>query len=186
MNTAGDEDLEYLCDGIAESLIQQVSKLRSFRVRPLGVVLDFKGPKGDPQAAGRQLGVETVLAGTLERQVARLRISARLVDVATGRQLWTSTYDRDAATLLDVQDEIASAIMDDGLRVRLTNDERAAARAPSDDRRARPTTCICRPATVSGSPPKRTTSSRAASSRVRSSATRSSRWPTCRSRATTP
>ena len=48
MNTADDEDLEYLCDGIAESLIQQVSKLRSFRVRPLGVVLDFKGPKGDP------------------------------------------------------------------------------------------------------------------------------------------
>ena len=87
MNTAGDEDLEYLCDGIAESLIQQVSKLRSFRVRPLGVVLDFKGPKSDPQAAGRQLGVETVLAGTLERQVERLRISARLVDVATGRQL---------------------------------------------------------------------------------------------------
>ena len=71
-NTAGDEDLEYLCDGIAESLIQQVSKLRSFRVRPLGVVLDFKGPKGDPQAAGRQLGVETVLAGTLERRDAQL------------------------------------------------------------------------------------------------------------------
>ncbi len=124
INTAGDSDLEYLCDGIAESLIQQVSKLRSFRVRPLGVVLDFKGPKGDPQAAGRQLGVETVLAGTLERRVAQLLISARLVDVATGRQLWSSTYDRDAANLLDVQDEIAGAIMDDGLRVRLTNDER--------------------------------------------------------------
>ena len=124
VNTADDEDLEYLCDGIAESLIQQVSKLRSFRVRPLGVVLDFKGPKGDPQAAGRQLGVETVLAGTLERQLPRLRITARLVDVATGRQLWTSTYDRDAETLLDVQDEIAGAIMDDGLRVRLTSDER--------------------------------------------------------------
>ena len=72
MNTADDEDLEYLCDGIAESLIQQVSKLRSFRVRPLGVVLDFKGAKGDPQAAGRQLGVETVLAGTLERRDAQL------------------------------------------------------------------------------------------------------------------
>ena len=124
VNTTGDEDLEYLCDGIAESLIQQVSKLRSFRVRPLGVVLDFKGASSDPLAAGRQLGVETVLAGTLERRGAQLQISARLVDVATGRQLWTSTYDRDAATLLDVQDEIASAIMDDGLRVRLTSDER--------------------------------------------------------------
>ena len=46
VNTAGDEDLEYLCDGIAESLIQQVSKLRSFRVRPLGVVLDLQGAEG--------------------------------------------------------------------------------------------------------------------------------------------
>ena len=100
-NTAGDEDLEYLCDGIAESLIQQVSKLSAFRVRPLGVGPAFKGPSADPQAAGRQLGVETVLAGTLERQVARLLISARLIDVATGRQLWANTYDRDAAELLD-------------------------------------------------------------------------------------
>ncbi len=81
VNTADDEDLEYLCDGIAESLIQQVSKLRSFRVRPLGVVLDFKGPKGDPQAAGRQLGVETVLAGTLERQ----RRAAANLSPARGR-----------------------------------------------------------------------------------------------------
>jgi serine/threonine protein kinase/tetratricopeptide (TPR) repeat protein len=124
VNTAGDEDLEYLCDGIAESLIQQVSKLRSFRVRPLSTVLGFKGPSADPQAAGRQLGVDAVLAGSLERQEERLRIAARLMDVATGRQLWTNTYDRDAADLLEVQDEIASAIMDDGLRVRLTSNER--------------------------------------------------------------
>jgi serine/threonine-protein kinase len=123
-NPAGDEDLEYLCDGITESLIQQVSKLRSFQVRPLGVVLPFKGSSGDPQTAGRQLGVETVLAGTLERQVERLRISARLIDVASGRQLWSNSYDRDADTLLELQDEIASAMMNDGLRVRLTSDER--------------------------------------------------------------
>ena len=123
-NTQSDPDLEYLCDGITESLIQQVSKLRSFRVRPIGIVLPFKGAAGDPQAAGRQLGVETVLAGTIERQVERLRISARLVDVASGRQLWANSYDREAATLLDVQDEIAGAIMDDGLRVRLTTSER--------------------------------------------------------------
>jgi serine/threonine protein kinase/tetratricopeptide (TPR) repeat protein len=123
-NTQADPDLEYLCDGITESLIQQVSKLRSFRVRPIGIVLPFKGAAGDPQAAGRQLGVETVLAGTIERQVGRLLISARLIDVASGRQLWTSQYDRDADTLLVVQDEIAGAIMDDGLRVRLTTNER--------------------------------------------------------------
>jgi TolB-like protein/tRNA A-37 threonylcarbamoyl transferase component Bud32 len=123
-NTAADPDLEYLCDGITESLIQQVSRLRAFRVRPLAVVLPYKGPSADPVAAGRQLRVETVLAGTFERQVERLRISARLLEVADGRQLWAGTYDRDAARLLDVQDEIANAIMDTGLRVRLTSDER--------------------------------------------------------------
>ena len=134
-NTAANEDDEYLCDGIAESLIQQVSKLRSIRVRPLGVVLPYKGTDGDPQAAGRQLGVETVLAGTLERQqVDRLRIFVRLVDVATGKQLWTSTYDRETAKLLDLQDEIAGAIMDDGLLVRLTTAERTRlVRHPTSD-----------------------------------------------------
>jgi TolB-like protein/aminoglycoside phosphotransferase (APT) family kinase protein len=133
-NTAGNEDDEYLCDGIAESLIQQVSKLRSIRVRPLATVLRFKGSAVDPQAVGRQLGVDAVLAATLERQDERLRISARLVDVASGRQLWTNTYDRDAAQLLDVQDEIASAIMDARLRARLTSNERAQlVRHPTND-----------------------------------------------------
>jgi serine/threonine-protein kinase len=125
-NTADNEDDEYLCDGIAESLIQQVSKLRSIRVRPLSTVLEFKGPSADPQVAGRRLGVDAVLAGSLERQGTRLQIAARLVDVATGRQLWTKTYDREEADLLNVQDEIAAAIMDDGLRVRLTSNERRA------------------------------------------------------------
>jgi serine/threonine-protein kinase len=123
-NPAGDEDLEYLCEGVAESLIQQVSKLRSFQVLPLRVVLDYKGPSDDPQTVGRQLRVETVLTGTLERQLERLRISVRLIDVASGRPLWSSTYDRNADTLLELQDEIATAMMNDGLRVRLTSDER--------------------------------------------------------------
>jgi serine/threonine-protein kinase len=133
-NTAADEDGEYLCDGIAESLIQQVSKLRSIRVRPLATVLRFKGSAVDPQVVGRQLGVDAVLAAALERHDERLRISARLVDVASGRQLWTNTYDRDAAQLLDVQDDIAAAIMDAGLRARLTSNEREQlVRHPTND-----------------------------------------------------
>ncbi len=124
-NVTNDEDFEYLCDGVAGSLIQQISTLASFRVKPLTTVLTFKGKSGDPLEAGRQLGVQTVLAGTFELLDKRLRISARLLDVATGRQLWASSYDRAAADLLKVQDEIASAILDDGLRVRLTTDERA-------------------------------------------------------------
>ncbi len=110
-NRLKDEDLEYLCDGVAESLIHQMSRLRSLRVTNLSTVLNFKGQPVDPRTAGSQLGVETVLAGSIERQSARLLISSRLVDVATGRELWTNTYDRDASDLLDVQDEIATAIL---------------------------------------------------------------------------
>jgi serine/threonine-protein kinase len=125
VNTANDEDLDYLSEGIAGSLIQQISTLASFRVKPLSTVISFKGKSGDPLEAGRQLGVQTVLAGTFELNDTRLQISTRLLDVATGRQLWASSYDRAAADLLTVQDEIAGAIMDDGLRVRLTDAERA-------------------------------------------------------------
>ena len=134
INVAKDEDLEYLCDGIAGSLIQQISTLASFRVRPLTTVLTYKGESADPIQAGRQLGVQTVLAGILELSNSRLQISSRLLDVATSRQLWANSYDRAAADLLNVQDEIASAIMDDGLRVRLTNAERARlVRHPTSD-----------------------------------------------------
>ncbi len=123
-NAASNADLEYLCEGVADSLIRQVSRIPAFSVRPLGFVVEFKGAAADPLAAGRRLGVQSVLAGTLALQETRLQISARLLDVDTGRQLWASTYDREAIDLLEVQDEIASAIMEDGLRVRLTTLER--------------------------------------------------------------
>jgi TolB-like protein len=123
-NVGANADLEYLCDGIAASLIRQISRLRSLRVSPLESVVHLKDRRLDPAAAGRQLGVETLLVGALERDGARLDISVRLIDVASGRQLWTRRYDVGATELLDVQDAIASAIMDEGLRVRLTAEER--------------------------------------------------------------
>src|SRR5262245_34521914 len=132
-NIAKDEDLEYLCDGIADSLIGQISKLPSIRVSNLATVLSLKRSP-DLLATGRQLGVETILGGNLERDGARVKISARLLDVATGRQLWTNDYDPDAAELLNVQDEIAGALMNDGLRVRLTDaDRQRLVRHPTTD-----------------------------------------------------
>jgi len=132
-NRMKDEDLEYLCDGVAESLIHQISRLRSLRVSNLSAVLNFKGQAVDVRAAGRRLGVETILAGSIERKGTRLLISARLIDVATGRELWTNAYDRDAADLLDVQEEIAGAIMN-GLRLRLSEEQqRQLVRRPTVD-----------------------------------------------------
>ena len=123
-NVLADEDADYLADGVAESLIRQVSTLPSVRVTPLSVALNFKGQPVEPRDAGRQLGVDTVLAGAPRLESGRLQITAELVDVDTGAQLWSNTYDREASELLDIQDEIARAILDDGLRVELNDDER--------------------------------------------------------------
>ena len=133
-NAAHDEDDEYLCDGITESLIQQISRLPSLTVMARSTVFNFKGKTIDPRAAGRQLGVDAILTGTVTRRSGRLRITAELVDVATGVQLWGNTYDRAAAQVVSVQDEIASAIMDEGIRLRLTGAQRRElARHPTDD-----------------------------------------------------
>ena len=133
-NAAHDEDAEYLCDGITESLIQQISRLPSLTVMARSTVFNFKGKTIDSRDAGRQLGVDAILTGTVTHRSGRLRITAELVDVATGVQLWGNTYDRAAAEVVSVQDEIASAIMDEGIRLRLTGDQRRQlARHPTDD-----------------------------------------------------
>ena len=126
-NTAKDEDLAYLCEGIAGSLIRQISELPSFRVSSLTSVLEIrKRSVVDPQIAGRLLRVDTVLAGTLELREDGLHIATRLIDVASGKQLWKGGYDRNLTELLAVQDEIAGAIMaDEVLNVQLTTTERS-------------------------------------------------------------
>jgi eukaryotic-like serine/threonine-protein kinase len=134
MNAAGDEETDYLGDGITESLIQRISRIPSLRVIARSTVFNFKGKAVDPLGVGRRLGVDSVLSGTVARRTGRLLITAELVDVTTGAQLWSNTYDRAAADVLLVQDEIASAIVDEGIRVRLSGDDRSRlARHPTDD-----------------------------------------------------
>lgn len=122
-NTLQDEDSEYLCDGIAESLIRQVSLLPTIRVAPLSAALNYKGQVVDLGNVGRQLDVEHVLTGSLSQNDGRVQITAELLSAASGAQIWTTTYERAATELLDVQDEIASAILEDGLGVELAMEE---------------------------------------------------------------
>jgi serine/threonine protein kinase/TolB-like protein len=122
-NTLQAEEAEYLCDGIAESLIRQVSRLPTVRVAPLSAVLNYKGQVVDPTVVGRQLDVGSVLTGSLSQQDGRVQVTAELLDASSGAQLWTNTYDREATELLDVQDEIAGAILQDGLGVELAAEE---------------------------------------------------------------
>ena len=123
-NGTREPDSDYLSDGITESLIDQMSRVRALRVMARATVFRFKGST-DPREAGRKLGVGAVLTGRISRRESRLSISAELVDVASGARLWGEKYDRPFTDLLRVQDEIASDISGK-LRLRLTEPEKRA------------------------------------------------------------
>jgi TolB-like protein len=133
-NVTKDKDSDYLSSGIADTLITQISRQASISVSNIATVLPFKDRAGNPREVGRALGVEAIVTGSVEQQGARLLISAQLVDVGSGRQLWSSRYDRNAVELLDVQDQMARAIVGEGLRVRMTRgDEQQLVRHPTTD-----------------------------------------------------
>ena len=117
VNTAADADAQYLCDGIADSLIRRLALVRGLEVKALSAVLHFKGPTSDSRAIGRQLNADVVLTGSLTRRAGRLRIAAELVDVTRATRLWGGTFDRPEADVLAVQDEIAASIIRDALGV---------------------------------------------------------------------
>ena len=120
-NKEKEDDAEFLCDGLTDSLIRQIAALPPLTVKRGGV---FKGKIVDPQAAGRQLGVDAIVSGSVTRRSGKLYISAEFVDVRTGAVLWSARYDRDQADLLLIQDQIASAIIDEGIRLKLSRSDR--------------------------------------------------------------
>jgi TolB-like protein/Tfp pilus assembly protein PilF len=113
-----DESLEL---GMTESLIARLSARDGLVIRPLSSVRRFGTPDQDPLAAGRALGVETVLDGSLQRRDQRLRVSARLLRVSDGQQLWAGSFDENLTTIFDVQDAIAGRVSD-ALLAKLSND----------------------------------------------------------------
>jgi serine/threonine-protein kinase len=131
---AADQDVEYLAEGIAESLIQRISRLPSLSVMARSTTLNFKGKPGDPREVGRQLGVDAIITVTVSSRSGQLHITAEVVNVATGVRLWGNVYDRPETALVSVQEEIVNAIISEGVRLALSDDERRAlGRHPTDD-----------------------------------------------------
>jgi serine/threonine protein kinase/tetratricopeptide (TPR) repeat protein len=132
-NASGDPGMEYLSDGIAESLINSLSRLPRLRVMARSTVFRFKGKADDPQQIGGELKVKAVLAGRLVRRGDRLVVSTELVDVGTGAVLWGEQYDRSFSDILLLQQEIVRRISDN-LRLKLSEPEQSQlARRPTDD-----------------------------------------------------
>ena len=124
-NMSNDPDNEYFADGMAEEIINALSKIQSLRVASRTVSFALKGKNEDLGDVGRKLHVSTVLDGSVRRMGNRLRITAQLVNVADGYQLWSDRYDREMEDVFAIQDEISQAIVK-ALRVILSEDEKKA------------------------------------------------------------
>ena len=107
---SADPDSEYFGDGIAEEIINALGRLPGLRVAARASAFAFRGKADDLKGIATQLGVRTVLEGSVRRAGHRVRITAQLVDVDTGFQIWSERYDRELTDIFAIQDEIATAI----------------------------------------------------------------------------
>jgi adenylate cyclase len=110
-NMSGDQQQEYFSDGISEDIITGLSKLRDLFVIARNSSFKFKGKPLDAKQVGRELGVRYLLEGSVRRDSERLRITAQLIDSASGSHIWADYYDRDLAGVFAVQDEVTQRIV---------------------------------------------------------------------------
>ena len=111
VNASGDPNVEYLSDGISESLINSLSQLPGVKVMARGTTFSFKGKDVDPRKVGQELGVDAVLTGRVVQRGDGLTIQTDLVNVSDGSQMWGERYNRNLTDLLEVQNEIARDVL---------------------------------------------------------------------------
>ena len=110
MNQDQDPNAEWICDGLTESIINNLTQLPNLKVIARSSVFHYKGRETDPIAAGKELGVRAVLTGRLQHRGDKMLISAELIDIRDNKQLWGDQYERQLADMLSVQREIAREI----------------------------------------------------------------------------
>lgn len=116
-----DSDDQILEIGMADTLITKLSNTREMIVPSLTSVRPYAGTTQDPLAAGRRLGVSSVLEGTVQKAGDRLRVSARLIKVADGSSLWAAMFDEKIADVFAIQDKISQKVVE-ALTLRLSGE----------------------------------------------------------------
>ena len=120
INNSGDPNLEYLTDGIAESLMNSLSQMPNLKVVSRTSTLRYKGKEQSAQQIGKDLNVRSVLRGSLKEYGERIVVSVSLDDANDDRQIWGEQYDRKVSDLLSVQQDIAREITSK-LRLKLSS-----------------------------------------------------------------
>ena len=112
VNMSDDESNEYFSDGISEQLLDELSRVPDLHVAARTSAFYYKGRNDPMQKMGRELGVRTLLEGSVRKSGNMVRITAQLINANDGYHLWSQTYDRELDEVFAVQDEIARAITD--------------------------------------------------------------------------
>jgi len=134
-NLSGDASKDYFSDGMSEELLNLLARVPGLQVASRTSAFAYKGRNVDIRQVGKDLGVETVLEGSVRQAGDQVRITAQLIDTETGFHLWSDTYNRQLADIFQVQDEIAGAIVD-RLRIQLAPEDQQLAqrtRAPTQN-----------------------------------------------------
>ena len=123
-NLSGDPSQEYFADGMTEELISKLGQIGSLRIISRTSVMRYKrGGKSLPQIA-RELNVDAVLEGTVQRSEGRVRVTAKLIHAATDSLLWARDYERDLTDVLKLQSDVARAVAEE-IHIQVTVEERA-------------------------------------------------------------
>jgi serine/threonine protein kinase/Tfp pilus assembly protein PilF len=104
------KDQEYFCDGMTDAIIDRLSRLQSLKVTALTSVLRYRKTEKDIKTIGKDLGVQHLVEGTVQREDSRIRVRAQLIKAETGFHLWSNSYDRTLESMFEVQDDISQAI----------------------------------------------------------------------------
>ncbi|MGH7555574.1 MAG: tetratricopeptide repeat protein [Longimicrobiales bacterium] len=135
-NIGGDPENEYFSDGITEDVIAQLTKLGDLKVISRTSVMTYKDASKPTRQIADELGVATILDGTVRRSEGRVRVVAQLVDARSDEQLWADTYDRDLRDIFAIQSDISQRIAR-ALQTQLSTDDRARLeRRPTEDLKA--------------------------------------------------
>lgn len=117
-NASGDASQDYFASGITDALIAGISKVQVLRVMSRQAVMKYKNTGKSAAEIGRELNLDAVIAGSVTRSGDHVQVLLRMIDVPTGRNLWSSSYDRDLRDVLKLQADVTGDVADEiGLKI---------------------------------------------------------------------
>ena len=122
-NMSPQADNEYFSDGVTEEILTLLTRIDGLKVISRTSVMQYKGTVKPIRQIGEELGVTTILEGSVRHAGSRVRITAQLIDAASDEHLWADRYDRDLEDIFEIQSDVAERIVE-ALRFRLTSRER--------------------------------------------------------------